>query len=159
MPCKHRTEPIVTFEQDVPVAEFTVYKGGAPYVLLNYDPELHVVTPDFKQQMVFGLTDLGQGRLALEVPNDQTPEEFYAELAELLVDVSYKAQIYLKPGIPPSEDIGLLDVVSPYWEAYIPPEGHVPGWFSGQPAAAQTIPVEFNFDVRESFRLREVQNG
>jgi hypothetical protein len=157
MACR-RTSPIVTFEQDAPVFSFLVTEGGQPMRLNNFIPQLHVLSQG-KIVAEFELVSLNIGELTLRLGEGQTPGDFLAQVAVLTPESGYKAQIFLKAVIPPSNEIGLNDIIEPYWSDYIPPEDHVPGYFSGEIRQDQTIPTEIPWAVREAFKLRGTQNG
>lgn len=158
MACQ-RLSPIIMFELDVPYATFTVSSNGELLDMTNYDPEIHVLDAQGTHQLFLPLQYLGEGRLALQLANENGVGEAYEGLAQLQPDISYTAQIFLRAKAVVSTEIGLLDIVSPYWDDYVPPEAHVPGWYSGTPRADQTILSEFPWIVRESFRTRGNNNG
>lgn len=148
----NRTNPIVTFEQDAPVFSFLVTEGGQPMRLNNFTPQLHVLSQG-GIAAEFALVSLNVGELSLTI-GGQSLDEFYAQLDTLTHENGYKAQIYLQAVIPPVEEIGLNDIIEPYWSDYIPPEAHIPGYFSGEVKQDQTIPTEIPWAIREAFKLR-----
>lgn len=155
MACQ-RPSPIITFERDVPNISFLVTEGGEPMRLFNYIPELHVLDQGGNRVAQFGMESLNIGELVLTELGQGDLEEFYAEVFKLTTDSGYTAQIYLNALPFASEEIGLNDIVDPYWNEYIPPmdPSHTPGWFSGETKQDQTIPTEIPWAVREAFKLR-----
>jgi hypothetical protein len=130
-----------------------------PLRLNNFNPQLYVVDQSGAVITQFRLISLNTGELTLTLADGQSLEEFYVEIDKLTKISGYKAQIFLKAVVPPSNEIGLNDIIEPYWSDYIPPEDHIPGYFSGEPKQDQTIPTEIPWAVREAFKLRGTQNG
>lgn len=158
MTCR-RTNPIVTFERDVPDVSFLVTSGGQPLRFNNLNPVLYVVDQSGAVVTQFGLESLNTGELSLTLAEGQSLEEFYTEVDKLTKVSGYRTQIFMKAVPPPTTEIGLNDVIEPYWSDYIPPEDHVPGYFSGETRQDQTVPTEIPWNVREAFKLRGTQDG
>jgi hypothetical protein len=155
----NRTSPVVFFEQDPPVATFLVLSDGEPLINFgNYAPELNVVDSGGSLHLRVELTDIGGSKLATVAEPDNLGT-FLDALAAMPLNVRYKAQIYLKYVAPVSTELGLYDIVDPYWMDYIPPEELVLGFYSGEVKFDQTIPVEIPWDLRESYRLRGASDG
>jgi hypothetical protein len=155
-----RQLPITTFEQDTPVATFQILSDGAPFTeLFNYDCELHIVDPEGVHQFKLELEDVGDGKLAITTESLEGITALEAKFDLLDPHVNYNAQIVLLSSDPPSTDIGLYDIIDPGWMTYVPPEAHVPGWYSGLVKPTLTIPTPFTWEVRESYRLRGAPNG
>jgi hypothetical protein len=150
----NRTNPIVTFERDLPDFSFLVTSGGQPLRFNNLNPALYVVDQSGANVAQFGLEALSTGKLNLTLAEGQSLEEFYTEIEKLTKISGYRTQIFMKAVTPPTEDIGLDDIIDPYWLNYIPPEAHTPGWFSGETRQDQTVPTEIPWNVREAFKLR-----
>lgn len=146
MACQ-RPSPIVWFEQDAPDVTFLVTSDGEPFRFNNTAPELHIITPDGTHVAQSDLGVFTAGVLTLR-------QSGLDELAELAQDISYSAQIFIKAIAPLGEGVGLYDIVEPYWSDYIPPESHVPGYYSGEVRLDQTVPTQIPWDVREAFKLR-----
>lgn len=140
--------PTVLFDRDTPTATFNILLGGEPFRMLNYEPTLYVVDPEGTVVASALLEVGGVGELNLPL---------YCACAlfdQLDADVQYTAQIYLKTTNPVGGDIGLLDIIDPYWLDYVPPVDHVPGWFSGEETRSRTVLTVLPWDTRESYRTR-----
>jgi hypothetical protein len=155
-----RTSPVVVFEQDPPIVTFLVLIDEEPFHnFFNYAPELHVVDSGGDCHLMMRLESLGDSKLATVSEPDGDLVAFYAALAAMPLNVRYKAQIYLNYIEPISNELGLYDIVDPYWMDYIPPVDLVPGFYSGEEKFDLTIPVEIPWDLRESYRLRGTSDG
>lgn len=157
MACQ-RPSPIVMFERDVPTATFLVTADGEPYRFVNQEPQLYIVDPEGAIVTYFNLNITAQGVLTLDASRDSLAEA-YEEIFKLVPDISYSAQIFMQSIEPPSREIGLLDIVDPYWMDYVPPPGHVPGYWAGEVRSDQTVPTEFPWTVFEAYKLRGTSNG
>lgn len=142
------SSPIVTFEQDLPVVTFEVTEGGKPMRLYNYAPTLYVVHSDGTPVTSFGLEIISDGLLTFTEHQNEA-------LSAMVPGTNYKAQIYLEAVQAAVEgEIGLYDIINPYWADYVPSLDHIPGWFSGEATHSQTILTSFTWVVREAFKLR-----
>jgi hypothetical protein len=149
----------VMFENDLPEGAFTVTVGGEPADLHNYAPELHLVDPDGAHWATLPLTQISLGVLGIDYGAIEDFGAIYQEISDLERAVGYTAQIFLQAVAFAEDEIGLFDVVEPYWSEYIPSITHIPLWNSGELRVNQTVLTEFPWDVRESFRLRGATNG
>jgi hypothetical protein len=155
----NRTSPVVLFKQDPPVATFLVLSDGEPlHNFTNYVPELNVLDSGGSRWLKVALEDVGESKLAT-ADGFGNINDFHEALDAMPLNVRYKAQIYLRYVEPVSTELGLYDIVDPYWMDYIPPVDLVPGYYSGEVKVDLTIPVEIPWDLRESYRLRGLADG
>ena len=144
-------QPTVCFEHDrpSPVFEIEAWPGFTPY---NYKPELYIFEPDGTHVVTIPMMFVG---MKLVISDEAAGDPSIREaLSGLDHRIRYKSQVSLLNG-DYGEGLGLLDVISPYWLDYIPPEDHVLYWGSGVPKVRQTLLTNFPWEIRESYRLRK----
>ena len=159
MGCGGKPSPVVMFDRDSPVAVFTLYQGEVLFNAYNFLPRLFVIAPDEEVAAVLPLEVLSDGRLATYIPSKDEDPDYLDRLDALEPDVSYSSQIFLQAVAGVAEELGLYDVIDPYWLDHIPEPEHVMLWTTGVQRVDQTVLTNFPFDVRNSYRLREAQNG
>jgi hypothetical protein len=150
---ENKSCPAILFEGDTPVASFNLTEGGAPFSTTNYEATLLIVDPAGEVIASQVLESTGIGILAF-------PYLCLCEGFSLLEqDIQYSGQIFLRALNPEGDDIGLLDIVDPYWMDYVPLMSHIPLWESGVETRDRTVLTEIPWRMMESFRNRGSEDG